>query len=48
MTHPSVLALPSPNKLFMVEDDVSRVGIGAVLMQEGHLIAYISKPLGPK
>jgi hypothetical protein len=48
MTHPSVLALPNPNKLFVVKDDVSRVGIGAVLVQEGHLIAYISKPLGPK
>ena len=24
------------------------VGVGAVLMQEGHLIAYISKSLRPK
>jgi hypothetical protein len=48
MTHPSVLTLHNPKKLFVVKNDVSRVGIGAVLVQEGHLIAYISKPLGPK
>jgi hypothetical protein len=48
MTSASVLALPNFNKLFVVETDTSKAGIGAVLMQEGHLIAFISKSLGPK
>jgi hypothetical protein len=48
MTTPPVLSLPALDKLFVVETDASMVGVGAVLMQEGHLIAYISKSLRPK
>ena len=43
-----VLALPDFNKPFAIEIDASNVGIGAVLMQQGHPIAYLSKALGPK
>lgn len=43
-----VLAMPGYSKAFMVETDASFKGIGAVLMQQGHLIAYISKSLAPK
>ncbi|XP_074278160.1 uncharacterized protein LOC141601756 [Silene latifolia] len=43
-----VLAVPDYSKTFVVETDVSQSGIGAVLMQYDHPLAYISKTLGPK
>ncbi|GKD20293.1 putative mitochondrial protein [Tanacetum coccineum] len=43
-----VLALPNFEKEFIVETDASRVGIIAVLIQGGHLIAYLSKTLSTK
>lgn len=43
-----VLHLPDFSKQFTVETDACHNGIGAVLMQEGHLIAFLSKALGPQ
>jgi hypothetical protein len=43
-----VLALPDFTKTFVVETDACDRGIGAVLQQEGHPLAYLSRALGPK
>lgn len=43
-----VLALPNFNKPFCIETDDCHNGIGAVLLQDGHPLAFMSRPLGPK
>lgn len=44
----SVLALPDFSKQFILETDTSELGIGVVLSQDKHLIAFLSKALGPR
>jgi hypothetical protein len=48
MTQTPVLALPNFSKTFTIETDACHDGIGAVLMQHGQLVAFLSKALGEK
>jgi hypothetical protein len=43
-----VLALPDFSTEFVLEADACATGIGVVLMQKGHPLAFLSKALGPK
>lgn len=42
MTQAPVLKMPNFNEKFEVETEASGTGIGAVLQQGGHPIAYLS------
>jgi hypothetical protein len=48
LTSTPVLAISYFDKTFTVETDASAKGIGAVLQQQGHPIAFVSKALGTK
>jgi hypothetical protein len=43
-----VMALPDFSKPFMIETDACGRGVGAVLLQNDHPLAFISKALGPR
>lgn len=43
-----VLGIPDFSKPFAIETDACHNGVGAVLLQAGHPLAYVSKPLGVK
>ena len=40
-----ILSVVDPHKPFVIETDSSVMAVGAVLLQDGHLIAYESKKL---
>lgn len=40
-----VLSLPDMTETFVIETDASNIGIGVVLMQQGHPVAFVSKGL---
>ena len=46
MVSTPVLALPDFSRPFSIETDACDTGVGAVLVQDGHPFAYLSKALG--
>ena len=47
LTTAPVLVLPDTSKDFVIFCDASLQGLGCVLMQEGHVVAYASRQLKP-
>ena len=46
LTTAPVLPLPNFQKQFVIETDACDTGVGAVLLQDGHPLAFVSKGLG--
>src|SRR3954464_6040434 len=47
LTTALVLVLPDTSKDFVIYCDASLRGLGCVLMQDGHVVAYASRQLNP-
>ena len=47
VTTPILIAQPDTTRGFDVYCDASNIGLGCVLMQDGHVIAYASRQLKP-
>lgn len=43
-----VLALPDFSKPFQLQTDTCDSSVGAILLQDGHPLAFVSKSLGPR
>ena len=43
LTTAPILVMPDMQKEFSIYCDASEQGIGCVLMQEGHVVAYVSR-----
>lgn len=48
LTTTPVLRLPNFDQPFELQTDASALGVGAVLLQDGHALAYFSKILSPR
>lgn len=48
MTIIPVLTWPDFSKHFLFKTDACNAGVGAVLMQDGNPLAFMSKPLSPQ
>ena len=42
-----VLTQPTSSKEYTLYSDASRIGLGCVLMQDGKVVAYVSRQLKP-
>jgi hypothetical protein len=47
LQHPFLIAQPDTTRGFDVYSDASNIGLGCVLMHDGHIIAYASRQLKP-
>ncbi len=47
VTQAPVLTYYDPQKPLLIQSDASKSGLGAVLLQEGHPIAYASRAMTP-